>query len=176
MKSNLPEVYAFLPYDKGIGAFRGYDNVRLMHRELNSIFHNEEGAADWQSALSKIKAVYCITDISNGKMYVGSANSVNGLWARWNEYANEKVLTGENKYFEKLVADDPVYLKASGVTNSGKEHIRTYFQYTILQVFDIKTATNVITERERFWKDAFRTVVNENDDSWQTKKGMNFNR
>lgn len=179
----LPEIYALLPYDEGIGAFLGYDKVHLTHKQLSKITNPEEGAADWQKALSKIKAIYCITDTSNGKLYIGSANSKNdgytdesaekdvgscrGLWARWRYYAGEKArennddkdeeknLTGDDKFFNELVK-----------TAEGKEHIKKYFTYTILEIFDIRTADIVVLERERFWKKALHTLY---------PYGMNYN-
>ena len=135
------------------------------------------------SALSKIKAVYCITDTSTGKLYVGSANSKNdgytkenaekdagsskGLWGRWQYYAGEKSkgnkaekdeeknLTGDDKFFEDLIK-----------TTDGKEYIKNYFTYTILEIFDIRTADIVVRERERFWKKALHTLY---------PYGMNYN-
>lgn len=171
----LPEFYAFLPYDEGVSTFSGYENVCLTHKELALIFDKRENNknADWKKVLGKVKAVYCITDISNGKMYVGSANSVEGLSGRWQYYAKNDDPTGENKYFCKLVKNDRLYLEASNVSGNGLDHIVDNFQYTILEIFDVKTDERVVRKRERFWKKAFCTVVNE--DNMKTKKGMNMN-
>ncbi|GEM_PF-232109 len=188
----FPEVYALLPYDKEVGAFLGYDKVLLTHKQLSKISHSENGAADWSKALSKIKAVYCVTDTSNGMLYIGSANGTNsiftkakttgdekgaqkentaeattdhvetaqGLWGRWQYYANENDLTGDNKYFNDIIAG-----QIDGISN-GKEHIKNYFTYTILEIFDIRTADIVVLERERFWKKALHTLY---------PYGMNYN-
>ena len=171
----MPEFYAFLPYDEGISAFSGYENVCLKHKELFRIFDNstENKNADWIKMLGKVKAVYCITDTSNGKIYIGSANSVDGLSGRWQYYAKNDDPTGENKYFCKLVKNDPLYLEASNVSGNGLDHIRDNFQYTILEIFDVKTDERIVRKRERFWKKAFCTVVDEDD--MKTKKGMNMN-
>lgn len=176
-QEGLPKFYAILPYDEGVCAFSGYENVCLTHKELTLIFDNSNNNnnknADWIKVLGKVKAVYCITDTSNGKMYVGSANSVDGLSGRWKYYAKNEDPTGENKYFCKLVKNDQLYLDASNVKGNGLDHIRDHFQYTILEIFDVKTDERIVRKRERFWKKAFCTVVNEGN--MKRLKGMNLN-
>jgi hypothetical protein len=49
--------------------FPGYENVRLNWKDLKRI----ASKSNWITALENQKAVYLITDKSNGKMYVGSA-------------------------------------------------------------------------------------------------------
>ena len=198
IKELNPEVVTILPLNDGVGPFVGYNETCLTHAQLQKILAAD--APDWRDALSRIKAVYCITDTSNGKLYIGSANATNsqftepnpsksakgtqkkkteigidhektpqGLWGRWQYYADENDLTGDNEYFNKIIKG-----QIDGISD-GKKHIKEYFTYTILEIFDIRTADNVVCERERFWKKVFCTVVSENDDNWQSKRGMNFN-
>lgn len=137
--SNLnPEVYELAP-DTKLGTFPGYQNVRLRHHELQRIIANDEPS--WKDALSSVKGVYAITDLSNGQLYVGSASGeASGLWHRWAGYAHLQNLTGGNKELERLRAE------------RGSEHIIDNFQYSILEIFDPKTKAETILLRESFWK------------------------
>ena len=53
--------------------FPGYENIRLSFSQLETIIRNKRSG--WLDALRNQKAVYLITDTSNGKMYVGSATA-----------------------------------------------------------------------------------------------------
>ena len=62
--------------------FPGYENIRLSFSQLETIIRNKRSG--WLDALRNQKAVYLITDTSNGKMYVGSATAQYGmLLQRW---------------------------------------------------------------------------------------------
>ena len=53
--------------------------------QLETIIRNKRSG--WLDALRNQKAVYLITDTSNGKMYVGSATAQYGmLLQRWTNY------------------------------------------------------------------------------------------
>ncbi len=139
-----PVVYELAPSTK-LADFPGYANVCLTHKDMQTIFNNE--AADWKRALSFVKGVYCITDRSNGQLYIGSAYSDNeGIWQRWRSYADVNNLTGGNKTFEQM-------------KNSGADHIINNFTYTILEIFDMRTKPEVIIQREEYWKRVFQTVA-----------------
>ena len=132
--------------------FNGYQNVSLSHIELQHIINNTEPS--WKLALSYIKAVYVITDTKTGKLYIGSASgNSQGLWQRWECYANFKDFTGGNKEFEALVKE------------KGEDYIKNNFKYSILEIFDTKTKQDYILERENYWKNVFET----------RKFGMNWN-
>lgn len=146
-----PEVYE-LAADTKLGTFAGYQNVRLRHRDLQLIIRNDEPS--WKDALSSVKGVYVITDLSNGRQYVGSASGeASGLWQRWSGYAHLSNLTGGNKELELLRSQ------------LGDQHIIDNFQYSILEIFDPKTKAESILLRESFWKLALDT----------RKHGMNSN-
>ncbi|WP_217181069.1 GIY-YIG nuclease family protein [Streptomyces sp. AC495_CC817] len=138
--SLAPEVYELAP-DVKLGTFPGYQNVRLRHHELQRIIAGDEPS--WKDALSSVKGVYVITDLSSGRLYVGSASGeANGLWQRWAGYAHLKNLTGGNRELEQLRRD------------LGDAHIVENFQYSILEIFDPKTRADTILARESFWKNA----------------------
>jgi hypothetical protein len=133
-----PEVYE-LAADTKLGTFPGYQNIRLRHHELQRIIANDEPS--WKDALSSVKGVYVITDLSSGRLYVGSASGeANGLWQRWAGYAHLRNLTGGNKELEQMRAE------------LGDTHIIENFQYSILEIFDPKTKAETIVKRESFWK------------------------
>lgn len=146
-----PEVYELAPATK-LGTFPGYQNVRLRHAELQRIIANDEPS--WKDALSSVKGVYVITDLSDGRLYVGSASGeANGLWQRWSGYGHLNNLTGGNKELEQM----RVLL--------GDGHIIDNFQYSILEIFDPKTKAETILQRESFWKLALGSRLH----------GMNWN-
>jgi len=82
-------------------AFCGYDSINIGFSMLESIFaiHN---APTGKAALENTKGVYLITDMSNGKRYVGAAYGVTGIWSRWESY----IFTGHgyNDELTKLMA------------------------------------------------------------------------
>lgn len=138
-----PEIYEIAPSTK-LGAFPGYSNFRLSHRDLQEIFKRNE--PQWRNALSNVKGVYCITDTSTGQLYIGSASGDSeGIWRRWAEYANVSNLTGGNKVFEEL-------------KKSGADYIIDNFSYSILEIFDMRTKREDIVYREEYWKKVFKTV------------------
>lgn len=138
-----PEVYELAPSTK-LGAFPGYNNVLLSHKDLQTIINME--APEWRTALSSVKGVYCITDKSNGQIYIGSASgNSGGIWQRWSSYADVSNLTGGNKTFEEL-------------KNNGADHIIDNFTYSILEIFDMRTKREEIIHREEFWKKVFQSV------------------
>jgi len=146
-----PEIYELAPSTK-LGAFPGYNNVLLTHKELQRIIRME--APEWKTLLSNVKGVYCITDRATGKLYIGSASGDDeGIWQRWSNYADVNNLTGGNKIFEELK------------NNYGSDYIINNFTYSILEIFDMKTSREYILSRERYWKRVFKSV----------KFGMNDN-
>lgn len=146
-----PEVYEIAPNTK-LGHFPGYQNVTLSHPQMQQIISRNEPS--WKQALMNVKGVYVITDLSNGKLYIGSASgNTDGIWQRWSDYANIENLTGGNKLLNEIKLD------------KGKDYIVNNFQYSILEIFDTKTKADIIINRENYWKNVFCT----------RKYGMNFN-
>lgn len=124
--------------------FPGYDNVRLSYEQLANIINRHSGG--WFGALNSQKAVYLITDTSNGKLYVGSATAKNGmLWSRWSAYvANGH---GGNKELIEIVNDSA----------KGFAYVKKNFQYTILENFNSKVDDSYILQREAWWKKVLRS-------------------
>ncbi|UXR96645.1 GIY-YIG nuclease family protein [Staphylococcus epidermidis] len=146
-----PEVYEIAPNTK-LGHFPGYQNVTLSHPQMQQIISRNEPS--WKQALMNVKGVYVINDLSNGKLYIGSASgNTDGIWQRWSDYANIENLTGGNKLLNEIKLD------------KGKDYIINNFQYSILEIFDTKTKVDTIINRENYWKNVFCT----------RKYGMNFN-
>ena len=146
-----PEVYEIAPNTK-LGHFPGYQNVTLSHPQMQQIISRNEPS--WKQALMNVKGVYVITDLSNGKLYIGSASgNTDGIWQRWSDYANIENLTGGNNLLNEIKLD------------KGKDYIINNFQYSILEIFDTKTKVDTIINRENYWKNVFCT----------RKHGMNFN-
>lgn len=118
--------------------FPGYDKVRLSYDQLSTIVNNHK--KDWVAALENQKAVYLITDMYNGKQYVGSAYGENGmLLQRWSSYVVSG--HGENKLLKEIVDD------------CGLDYIKQNFQYAILENYNARVDKHIILERESWWKE-----------------------
>ena len=135
-----PEVYEITPSAR-LSDFNGFNNVLLLHKDLQIIAKYE--APEWKNALENVKGIYAITDISNGKIYIGSATGENGIWQRWCSHA--KGLTGDNKDFKNIVKE------------KGEDYIKNNFTYAILEIFDMKTKDDYIIRREHHWMKVFQT-------------------
>lgn len=146
VKEKNIEIFELFP-DVASEKFNGYQNVSLMYKDLKIALKNPT----WIKALKKVNAVYVITDISNGQLYIGSAYGEDGLFGRWCKYIDN--LTGKNEEFVNLVE------------KFGKEYIKENFKYSILEIFDTKTKQEYILERENYWKNVFET----------RRFGMNWN-
>ena len=129
------EILQILPDTFDNDQFPGYDKVNLSWNELSRVINKES----WKTALQNQKGVYLITDISNGKMYVGSAYGENMLLGRWRSYI--KTRNGGNVELKKLSS---AYIKAN-------------FKYSILDIFKSTIDDKVILERESWWKVALQT-------------------
>lgn len=122
--------------------FPGYDNVRLTWYQLEAILARRKQS--WIAALENQKAVYLITDRNNGKLYVGSATSDNGmLLQRWSNYAANG--HGGNKELVTLVDE------------KGFDYVKQNFQYSILENYNAKIDDKVVLKRESWWKDTLQS-------------------
>lgn len=136
------EILEILPSIFDGESFPGYDNVRLSFQQLETIITRKR--SDWIGALQNQKAVYLITDKSNGKLYVGSATSDNGmLLDRWTSYIKNG--HGGNKSLIALIKE------------KGFDYIKNNFQYSILENYNAKTDDNVILHREQWWKETLKS-------------------
>jgi hypothetical protein len=122
--------------------FPGYDNIRLSFNQLETIIKRNK--KDWIAALENQKAVYLITDKSNGKQYVGSAYGDNGmLLQRWTNYINNG--HGGNVELREIVND------------KGFDYVKQNFQYSILENYNSRIDSKVILNRESWWKETLQT-------------------
>jgi hypothetical protein len=118
-----------------IEEFPGFNWTTVPYSKLKTIVEQE--VASWKAALSNVKGIYLITDMLNGKQYVGKADGESGLWQRWCTY----VLTGHggNKELRELLgANPPEYL--------------SNFQFSILEIADSRASDEQIGLRESHWK------------------------
>ena len=129
------EVVQILPDTFDNDIFPGYDKVRLSWGELKRVIEKE----GWKTALQNQKGVYLITDISNGKMYVGSAYGEYMILGRWNSYV--KSGHGDNVELKKI----------------SFEHIKKNFEYSILDIFKSTIDDKTVIDRESWWKNVLKT-------------------
>lgn len=136
------EILEILPNIFDGDEFPGYDKVRLSYTQLYSIIERKKKS--WISAFENQKAVYLITDKSNGKTYVGSATSDNGmLLARWSSYVVNG--HGGNVELQKIVKE------------YGFDYIKQNFQYSILENYNARIDDKVILDRESWWKETLQS-------------------
>lgn len=129
------EVAQILPNSFDNDVFPGYDKVNISWGDLSRVAFKES----WKTALVNQKGVYLITDINNGKMYIGSAYGENMLLGRWKEYI--KTGHGGNTELREL----------------GFDYIKKNFRYSILDIFKSTTDDRLIIERESWWKEVLIT-------------------
>jgi hypothetical protein len=129
------EIIQILPDTFDNDIFPGYDNVKLSWQELSRVISKES----WKTALQNQKGIYLITDISNGKMYIGSAYGENMLLGRWKSYI--KTMHGGNVELKKL----------------SENHISENFEFSILDIFKATTDDQLIINRESWWKNILKT-------------------
>ena len=132
------------PFD-GID-FPGYDSVNITFHELEAIITRHK--RDWIKALENQKAIYLISDKSNGKLYVGSATGDNGmLLQRWSAY----IANGHGGNVElRKITEDP---------SKGFSYVQENFSYAILENYNARVDKNFILKRESWWKSTLKTRV-----------------
>lgn len=125
------EVSQILPDTFDNDIFPGYDKVNVTWEALCRVLEKD----NWKTALQNQKGVYLITDISNGKKYVGSAYGENMILGRWKSYAK----TGHGGNI--------------GLKPLDFEHIKKNFMFSILDIYKSTTDDSIIIERENWWKE-----------------------
>lgn len=123
--------------DPQVIPFVGYDKVRLPYKRLQAIV-DDPHYSKWHSALAAVKGIYLISDMSNGKQYVGKADGVGGILGRWAAYAHNG--HGWNK---ELVA----------LPKGQCDH----FVLSILRVFGPEATQKQVDEAEVHYKEALLT-------------------
>lgn len=115
--------------------FPGYEKVNVSWNELSRVVEKD----NWKTALQNQKGVYLMTDISNGKKYVGSAYGEHMILGRWRAYVKNG--HGGNVGLKPLTF----------------AHIKKNFTYSILDIYKSTTDDQVIIEREIWWKEVLQS-------------------
>jgi hypothetical protein len=115
--------------------FPGYEKVNISWDEMNRVLEKD----NWKTALQNQKGVYLMTDISNGKMYVGSAYGENMILGRWRAYVKNG--HGGNIGLKQLTF----------------YHIKQNFKYSILDIYKSTTDDQTIINRESWWKEVLQS-------------------
>ena len=129
------EIAQILPDTFDNDIFPGYDKINVSWQELSRVIERES----WKTALQNQKGVYLITDISCGKMYVGSAYGENMIQGRWQSY----IKTGHGGNIE---------LKTLSF-----EYIKQNFRYSVLDIFKSTVDDQLIIAKESWWKSVLLT-------------------
>lgn len=111
--------------------FPGFDRLVLSHAQLQAVMR-EHRYASWRTALSSVFGVYLITDIHDGRHYVGKADGEESIRQRWTAYATN----GHGGNIELRILDP------------------SSFRFSLLRVFDPATPTRDIDAAESHFKEA----------------------
>lgn len=120
--------------------FTDYSDFILNYDELKEIIQNQY--SDWKKMLSAAKAIYLISDIKTGRLYVGAAYGEGGVWSRWCDYIATNG-HGKNKMLKELVENDPLYGK--------------HFQFSILMLLPRTITPDEAIKKERLYKNKLGT-------------------
>lgn len=120
--------------------FPGFNGVRLSFETLCSIIRQD--SPSWRAALANVAGVYVIVDRKTGMQYVGSAYGDIGLWQRWKAYA--KTGHGGNRELRNLLRNN-------------RDAYANNFQFSLIEVCELNASPDVITARERHWKEVLMT-------------------
>ncbi|NCH73589.1 GIY-YIG nuclease family protein [Cronobacter dublinensis] len=128
-------ISAISPVRLSFGEFPGYRNIVLDRSSIGAIVRlNLES---WRTALSVVKGIYVLTDRDEGKLYVGKADGVEGIWGRW-------------KYYFGSGHGGNIGLKEAFGT--GNENRLQNITFAILEVMDPNAENSEISRRESHWK------------------------
>ncbi len=130
--------------------FEGYDNVHLPYSQLRDVFDGKI-MPTYYEALKKITGVYCLTDISNGKLYIGSATGNDGVLQRWGSYISSK--HGGNIKLKLLHEKE------------GDAYFEKNFTFTLLEYFGLSYDPDKVKQREQYWKKCLDTIMNGYNDN-----------
>lgn len=121
--------------------FPGYDKIDIGFSTLEQIIRRQR--SDWKTALGNAKGVYLITDIRNGKRYVGSAYGSSGIWSRWECYIGTG--HGYNDELTRLIS------------KQGLKYAQKHFRFALLDYFPMKADDDFVIRRETYWKEVLQT-------------------
>lgn len=116
--------------------FPGFDNLVVDFDRLQAVVSDPRYAA-WRTALSSVIGIYLITDLSDGRQYVGKADGNDTILQRWTAYATN----GHGGNIELKKCD------------------RTKFRFSVLRILDPSTAVADVNAVESHYKTALDTRV-----------------
>jgi hypothetical protein len=125
-----------------IAPFPGYSSAMLSKQHLDIVV--KQGIESWRSALASVAGVYVIADRQTGKLYVGSATGVDGIWSRWCAYSE----TGHGNNVELV---ELLWREGASYADN--------FQYGVLEIADTHASPDDIRQREVHWKDLLCTRI-----------------
>ncbi len=128
-------ISSITPVRLTFGEFPGYRNVVLDRNSIGAILRLN--LQSWRTALSVVKGIYVLTDRDGGKLYVGKADGIDGIWGRW-EY-----------YFGSGHGGNVGLKEAFG---TGDENRLQNITFSILEVMDLNAEKCEIDRRETHWK------------------------
>ncbi|MCK9342860.1 MAG: GIY-YIG nuclease family protein [Massilibacteroides sp.] len=144
----LTEIYP-KPYFEKDSEFPGYEHLSKSYDDLKIHLNNKS----WRDQLSSVYGVYIITDKKKGKLYIGSAYGIDGVYGRWSAYLKDG--------YDKDELEDSKYpnIKLKNLVNDeGIEYIQKHFQYTLLEIFSkTELGKKQALEREKYWKEVFKS-------------------
>lgn len=114
--------------------FPGFDHLVVDFDRLQAVISDPRYVA-WRTALSSVMGIYLITDLSDGRQYVGKADGDETLLQRWTAYATNG--HGGNVELKKCQ--------------------RTNFRFSVLRVLDPSTASADVNAVESHYKTALGT-------------------
>ncbi len=126
--------------ENNIPIFTRFEDVVLDYNQLKLIFDTNN--QEWKSKLESCNCIYLILDKSNGRQYVGSTYNPNGIWGRWEKYAETG--HGDDVKLKSLLDEDPAYAKKN-------------FQWCILETLPLKILEEHAIDRESLYKRKFGT-------------------
>ncbi len=124
---------------EGLPIFKSYNDILLNFYDLQKIF--TQRPKEWKQALSSVNGIYMIIDKQNGKQYIGKTAQGEGIWHRWEEYAQTG--HGGDKDLKQLLDKDPLYARN--------------FQWIILEILNLNVTARESDQRETFYKQKFLT-------------------
>jgi hypothetical protein len=121
--------------------FPGYNAIRLPYSLLCTMVR--KNMPQWKAALSDVSGIYLVTDTHTGKLYVGSAHSGDTIWHQWVSFAikGHADIKALRRLLSREVGD-----------------YQSNFQFSILEICDMKTGKTYIQSRKEYWKAALGTV------------------
>lgn len=120
--------------------FPGYSGVNLTYRMLRTVVR--KNMPRWKDALSDVGGVYLVTDARTGKLFVGCAHSGDTIWHQWVSFA----INGhaDVKSLRRLLSRE-------------QGDYQFNFQFSILEVCDLRAGKDYVIGRADHWKQALQT-------------------